>query len=1219
MRTSDLQGIKLFFSHSVERLADKLARKVVDQQSQQNIFSPLQIMVPNGNMQRYLQLHIAKQQGICANVEFPFLETGLFQMVNQVAERDSTHLNGSLLSWKIWQLLKSSAIQDNPVYQPLQKYMAEGDGKGLITTKQFQLSQKLAMLLLDYESQRPEMVRSWLADQLFFNRSNDEQLKQLEAMQKDIYQRVIQKASQNNTDDQCFSLLQAADSLQQFPAVQVDKAIHIFTPSRISQLHRQLMLQLAQYMAVNIYQLNVCMEYWEDMQTKPEQHWQQGKLTSLSALKVIHSDQEGDQISAVKNNETYAELVANPDENPLLQAWGKPGREVLKLFSETENDALYFSVHFNDHWLASEDDVKPSLLQHIQSSVINRTTQLPELESLSHLSSLQMASAPSIYREVQAVYHSILWNLKINPQLMLNEVAVLVTDMSQYRYVIEQVFVELNQQLQTPLSFTLVDSSADMESRYAAAVSGLFKVLDDDFLRSSVFEWLDNPCVQAANNFTPSDWNEWLLVADRLGIYGGYEQLYPADSAKFAQLYTWQRGLKKLRKSLVIEDQSLSLGFIDAENIGQFSALLETLQHHRHRLNQARTTIQWEALLNRMFLTFIAVPADENKEQAVQMALQQSLLNLAKSQPDLVLEYADIKLFIQYEIQQIPASRGNYLTGGVVCAALQPMRPIPFKITYVLGLDEKSFPGKVVQETLDLTTRSRRIGDINSVENKNYLFLETLMCTREKLYLSYVGLDLVKDERIEPSPVLLTLKDYCEGSLNFKTWGLTEFPVLKIPLNSSDDLGFDHQKIVAHDLQVNFSYGDFLINRIRRGCLSLPEPKNTQQSQQLKVFKEAEAHFKTVTDNEHCISETEQLIQVNAIELAAYLENPQLAILKKQGITSRHTEDLSLVENEPMQLSGLLKHQIFNDAVNDWLNNRETADFSELLDQHYQVQLEKSQVPLPFFTQISELSCVEDDLCNKLKVQLQGKSALGVVQLGDAAVTQTPGMTDKAVMVNLDSGLKIQINGALDGVFGVNQTVTDVVVISNSSKHAAWHTKCLRPFINWCLWQLSEKIVVHQPLQVHLVFPKKIHSIQLQPWYGDGISFATRSTVESYLKMLLTAYLNHMDDFLPSGMANSLKVSVKADKKPQVPFLKATSKAKQINYMAYAESVLDVADRQRLKQIYEDQLNWPAYQEVLNLFEVKPTADFAALYRQFLLPLLAMVEGEFEELAAGDV
>jgi hypothetical protein len=171
--------------------------------------------------------------------------------------------------------------------------------------------------------------------------------------------------------------------------------------------------------------------------------------------------------------------------------------------------------------------------------------------------------------------------------------------------------------------------------------------------------------------------------------------------------------------------------------------------------------------------------------------------------------------FISSHLEGIAGGQGDYLTGGVTVSALMPMRPIPFKVVYVLGLEEGRFPGRVPESRLDLRNTKRRIGDITPAERNRYLFLEILISVRRKLYLSYVSRDLQKDRDMAPCSVLLHLKRYLEQHI----LGGRSFQISHIPLKADSMATMAPDAINGwSDVMVDSSLANMLC-RFRRGGL----------------------------------------------------------------------------------------------------------------------------------------------------------------------------------------------------------------------------------------------------------------------------------------------------------------------------------------------------------------------------------------------------------------
>ena len=96
---------------------------------------------------------------------------------------------------------------------------------------------------------------------------------------------------------------------------------------------------------------------------------------------------------------------------------------------------------------------------------------------------------------------------------------------------------------------------------------------------------------------------------------------------------------------------------------------------------------------------------------------------------------------------------------GVAVATFAPLRALPFRIVFVLGLDERVFPSPAGFGALDLRAAAPQPGDVTPREQDEYVFLETLLSARERLDLSYVGRDAETGERKDPSSTLLALRD----------------------------------------------------------------------------------------------------------------------------------------------------------------------------------------------------------------------------------------------------------------------------------------------------------------------------------------------------------------------------------------------------------------------------------------------------------------------------
>jgi len=1196
------QQIHVYFGHQVEQLAQQLADQVqLQARRTPNILAPTQVIVPNGHMQRYLQLFMAEDQGVCANVEFPFLEKGLSYYLSLFEqESEQEQWSQAELTIRLSALLANEEILSRTELSPIARYLAGAVDDRMLTQKRWQLAQRLAVLFINYELQRPEMVVNWLAGQRQFN-PQETTLAQLEAAQQCLYLLLFGHEQEASP----FSLFQRYQKVNWQQANPVGEALHLFTPTRLSAFHRHLLGQLAKWLPVHIYQLNVCCEFWEDMTTNREDAW----LESIKSQPILAKDEQGEVLTNPAGEATdldgglFFEL-ADYAENPLLKAWGKPGRESLRLFSQLQEDAMFLDVVFQDQWLADSSQRNEGILHLIQDSILYREPVAPSIQQKSQLKSLQLAQAPSITREVEAVYQNVLYNLQQSPDLQLTDIAILVTDMEKYRFVIEQVFEAQNQQHRFNLSYALIDSSVKIESRYAQAIEGLFAVLENNFMRSSVFKWLTNDCVKEALSLTDDDLAEWLVWARQLGIFSGFDHLYdspaenqaqkPEQGSSLSSRFTWQQGLQRLRQSLV-NDEVINLSH-DVTLMGQLGWVLETLSAWHEQLKQPMSAPEWQRALQLLVSQFVAVPEEWHKEQQVQLAFHDALEQLQQNSGDQLWSFNDIRHYLDLTFTQLSASKGNYLSGGVICAALQPMRPIPFKITYVLGMDEKSFPGELYQEALDLTQRSRRLGDINAIENMNYLFLETLMCAREKLYLSYVGHDLVKDESIMPSSTWQQLTTYANDLLDHDAIGLNCYPVTRLPLDSADWQQSEVDTEVS-DWWVNYSPAD-----VRR-----QNPGGQEGSIQQQASLQTELDFQDKQPT------ADSAVQV--MELAKFLENPVLSYLRQVGGSSQLIDDELNVEHEPFELTGLLRHELFEAAVSHYLaalHEQDQLTLDSAIQQQYQKMAKQSQVPIQLFADLNQFSDLHD--CTEF-ISLQDElkdltPVAGPVVFGEGHHQLTPHRKLPAITATVENH-GFELSGSWENLYSQDGVISHQVLVSSSTAKK-WHKIVLKPFLFWCMARSQTELNVADDFQLRVVFRDKVVSYGFNDLDLGEVQLSLPEDFRGYLGRLCLDYSSEAPINLPFDVAKDF-TTYRNKREQLIPYLKPSSKAKKVHVFALNPSELSENERVYFQKTYLDKaekwLDSHDYFEMLKALPLQYDLQAISTYRRRLLPLHVLVEG----------
>ncbi len=75
-------ALELYFSTQLDQLADKFSEVVTAEvRSKENVLDPSVVIVPNSNLAKWLQLFLANKNSIFMNIEFQYLEAGLWGML----------------------------------------------------------------------------------------------------------------------------------------------------------------------------------------------------------------------------------------------------------------------------------------------------------------------------------------------------------------------------------------------------------------------------------------------------------------------------------------------------------------------------------------------------------------------------------------------------------------------------------------------------------------------------------------------------------------------------------------------------------------------------------------------------------------------------------------------------------------------------------------------------------------------------------------------------------------------------------------------------------------------------------------------------------------------------------------------------------------------------------------------------------------------------------
>ena len=703
--------LSIFSSNHVESLQQKLCLQLNETRLSNPLASEI-VVVPTFAMARWLNLQIARQQGIAANFKYPLPAAWIWQLAGTILTGLPQHdpLQTDFSSWKIFGLL--AEMQKRPAFATLQRYLSE-DSKGI---KRWQLATRIAVVFERYQHYRPELILRWSGG------DGDD-------WQAQLWRELI-------VDHKKTHRVAVIERLIERLGLEIEAGIlperfSLFAHSSLPPLFIKVIHSLARHIDITLYQHSPTDQYWADLKSKK----------SLAKRRL--------------DNPLQAQYFETG--NDLLASWGRQGQALQDLL--LDNDDLPASeLEFYQAPQAS------TLLQNIQQSIFHLTDSaaMPKADT-----SLSVHVCHSPMRECQVLKDQLLNMLDRDPSLDPEDILVMIPEISRYAPYIETVFQYNENQNFPRLRWNLSDITLADEHPLILSFLQLLKLPGSRFGRSEVLSYLDIDEVRKRFDIDDQALIDIHSILEesrvRWGIDGGHKDSLqlPATSEN-----TWHQAKQRIFAGYAFGDP----GFLDsiapiadvgtdrALNLSKFWLFFERLEYWRSLLKTPCGGGEWQGRLNRMLDDFFAQKSIvDDRLQTIRDVIDS--LNLAGK---VVISPA---LLTHWMEQQLATreSPGRLFSGGVTFCGMRPMRSLPFRVICLLGMNDGVFPRRDNHIEFDQMAGGWLPGDPSKGDEDRYLMLETLLCTRQSLYISYSGRSLKDNSECQPSVLVRELLDFIDS------------------------------------------------------------------------------------------------------------------------------------------------------------------------------------------------------------------------------------------------------------------------------------------------------------------------------------------------------------------------------------------------------------------------------------------------------------------------
>lgn len=998
----DTRGVlKVFHSNKPEALVAQLQVHLEAQVGlpPRDLFRTTKLIIASRPLETWLKHQLVHRAGIVANFETWLLRRFSSELIERVFP-DRDVLDGEALR----DLLLSRFLEGDvsgPELGPVRHYLGPRGGASA-ELRAVQLAAQLGRVFEEYVFSRREMLASWARG----HASPLDGGSELARWQRHLWQRVLASAKGKRVLPT--ELLEVAPERLITPG----EPLFVFGLSFLGTSYHELLVHLARATDVFLFTLTPCMEFWEDVESVRDRN-----------KRFLHKSLELTPEELAKEDP----FSLRADECRPLALWGRPGREAVRLLNQATGGKA--EGVFVDPSMQA-----PSLLRRLQADMLVRkpTTRAEQALPVKPFDGIEVARAPSLRRECEFVAGRIWALLQHEPDLRLDDIAVRICakDAESYVAPLLSAFRENHD-----LPWQLVGVPFALTSPVVEAALLLLELPLSRFTRADVLRVLTHPVV--AGRFPGAEVDAWVRWVDALGIVHGQSHADHQDTYVDRDLLNWDQGLKRLALGAFLsthaenEERLVELHgeryladpsgrHLDV-GAGAFVLLTRSLLADTRTLKDAElTTGEWARTLDKYLCAYL-VPQDDPQRRALDAVLRTVRAFADRQLGDRKVSFLLAKELLRDELAAAGSSSGGAVTGGVRVSTLNASRGIPARVTFIVGLSEGAFPASDRAEALDLRPVRPLAGDANGREKDEYLFLESLLCTNDRLVLSYLARDERTGDARSPSPVvveLLRLLD--EGYLGRSVDDPAPHPLVhEVPLWRADS-------DLKQDALVAPAASGLAERSLRAAGLSLSSPPGTPVREVLESLPEASREvlasaLGVLAPPPKGPTVDDQVRRVSISQLRSFLECPLQGSARVRLRLGDEEEELvdrtDEVFNSSARTAVSLLKQSFVDA---WRNAGgqafppEPAALEQAWSRRAERLVAQGQLPLGVFLEAEKLDALE--VLGAWRNAVGAGRGLQVVRFGPAEEHERLERVEQALEFQLSA--RVQLVGATQPMIG---------------------------------------------------------------------------------------------------------------------------------------------------------------------------------------------------------
>ncbi len=358
------------------------------------------------------------------------------------------------------------------------------------------------------------------------------------------------------------------------------------------------------------------------------------------------------------------------------------------------------------------------------------------------------------------------------PGLEPSDIVVLAPDMERYTPFVEGVFLADPPDFRIPFTLSADTPSSGLLSWFL----GLLEIADSPFSALDVLSLLESEGIRHAFGFGIEDLPALDRIVRRLGILWGLdgltrERFGSPEPYRNTFQYGRDRMLLSLARAQALPGDGAMIPLENADPdiwslFERFLVFLDRLDTLKDKAGGTHTLDEWGMLLEGILSDFFPEEPDSPMDERERELLRECLLRFKRSgpMPEARWDLSSVRRIVEKEAGEESRDRAILTGKGVLFSNMVPVRGIPFRVVWILGMENGSFPRPDRPLSFDFLGHHPKPGDRSVWEDDNALFLDALLSAGSVFGVSYTGKNPKGAGIIPPSsPVVLLLEAIREG------------------------------------------------------------------------------------------------------------------------------------------------------------------------------------------------------------------------------------------------------------------------------------------------------------------------------------------------------------------------------------------------------------------------------------------------------------------------